>query len=333
MKDQIDKMIHLGTRYPNFLAEEAAIEVLKIVGIEEGKCVFLSSGSEAVEFAVQTVRRITGKSLLLTFANSYLAAYGSAGRKSNEEWYLLDWRLYENSDPSEYLKKIPFDKIGGFIFEPGASGMCFVKFPPRELVQNIVQRVKQENGFLVANEVTAGMGRTGKWFGFQHYDVQPDIVASGKGIGNGYPVGVVAMQQGIAKKLEDSRFHYAQSHQNDPLGCAVVKEVIAVFRTENMIERGKAMGEHFLKRLKLLGDKYAIIQEARGRGMLLALEFQPHQTFSATSAYHALLEKGFLVGYYPAGNMLRLSPALTIEEDDITQFLGSMDSILNAAIS
>ncbi len=332
MKDQIEKVIHLGTRYPNFLAEEAAIEVLKIVGIDEGKCVFLSSGSEAVEFAVQTVRRITGKSLLLTFTNSYLAAYGSAGRKSNDEWHLLDWNLYANTDPSEYLKKIPFDKIGGFIFEPGASGMSFVKFPPKELVQNIVQRIKQENGFLVANEVTAGMGRTGKWFGFQHYDVQPDIVASGKGIGNGYPVSVVAMKQEIAEKLENSGFHYAQSHQNDPLGCAVVKEVIAVFRTENMVERGKAVGEHFLKSLKLLREKYSIVKEARGRGMLLALEFQPHQSFSATSAYHALLEKGFLVGYYPAGNILRLSPALTIEEDDITQFLASMDSILCTVI-
>ena len=96
MEAQIKKVIHLGTYYPSLLAEDAAMDVLDIVGIDDGKCVFLSSGSEAVEFAVQAVRRITGKPLLLTFTNSYLAAYGSAGRKSTDEWYLLDWSACTN---------------------------------------------------------------------------------------------------------------------------------------------------------------------------------------------------------------------------------------------
>jgi len=87
----------------------------------------------------------------------------------------------------------------------------------------MAQRVKQADGLIVANEVTTGMGRTGKWFGFQHYDIRPDIVCLGKGLGNGYPVSAVAMGQSIAEKSENSGFRYAQSHQNDPLGCAVAK--------------------------------------------------------------------------------------------------------------
>lgn len=333
IRAQIEQIIHLGTRYPSALAEEAAINVLDIVGIDGGKCVFLSSGSEAVEFAVQTARRTTKKPLFLTFSNSYLAAYGSAGRKSTDEWCLLDWNACTDLDPRECLKEIPFDSIGAFVFEPGGSGSGFVKFPPKQLVQDIAQRIKQEDGLIVANEITTGMGRTGKWFGFQHYDIRPDIVAIGKGLGNGYPVSAVAMRCGIAEEVEDSGFHYAQSHQNDPLGCAVAKEVIATLGEENLVERGNTVGAFFLKGLKQLEEKYSVVQETRGRGMLLGLELCPHERLSAQSAYRMLLGYGFLVGYYSAGNVLRFDPALTIDKDDITRFLESLDRILNDADS
>jgi acetylornithine aminotransferase len=331
IETQLKYISHLGTRYPSFLAEDAALDILAAVGIEDGKCTFLSSGSEAVEFGVQTVRRVTGKQLLLTFQNSYLAAYGSAGQKRLDEWYLFDWSTCDSADSSTCLNNIPFEKIGGFIFEPGGSGVGFVKFPPRQLVQEIVQRVKQAGGLIVANEITTGMGRTGKWFGFQHYDVQPDIVSLGKGLGNGYPVSAVAMKRDIAEKLEESGFHYAQSHQNDPLGCRVAKEVIAVFREEGWVEKGNAKGECFLEGLKLLGKKHPVVKEARGRGMLLGLEFHPRQEFSATVAYRALLEKGFLVGYYSAGNILRFDPALTIEQEDVAHLLECLDPMLESA--
>lgn len=331
IRKQLKQVIHLGTRYPNFLAEEAAEDVLDIVGIENGKCIFLSSGSEAVEFAVQAARRFTGKNRLLTFQNSYLAAYGSAGRKSPADWQLLDWGACTHADPCDCLEGIPFESMGAFVLEPGGSGIGFVRFPPEQLVREIARRVQHAGGLLVVNEITTGMGRTGKWFGFQHYDVQPDIVAVGKGLGNGYPVSAVAMSREIAEKLERDEFHYAQSHQNDPLGCSIVREVISIFREENRVERGNALGVYFLQGLKKLEAKYEIVKEARGRGMLLALELQPHERFSAASAYRALLEKGFLVGYYPAGNILRFDPALTVKKEDVTRLLDCMDAILQAA--
>ena len=326
---QLKQIIHLGTRYPNALAEEAAQDVLSIVGIEDGKCTFLSSGSEAVEFGVQTIRRVTGKPLLLTFQNSFLGSFGSAGRKELDEWHLLDWSA--NPDPRACFEKIPFDRIGGFAFEPGGSGIGFLRFPPRPLVQEIVQRIRQAGGLVLVNEVTTGMGRTGKWFGFQHYDIQPNIVAIGKGLGNGYPVSAVALRRDVAERLEASGFHYAQSHQNDPLGCAVAREVIAIFREEGWVERGSAVGEFFLAGLKQIEQEYAVVKEARGRGMLLGLEFHPHETFSAATAYRILLEKGFLVGYYPAGNLLRFDPSLTIEEEDITHLLEGIKDIAKNA--
>jgi acetylornithine aminotransferase len=322
IETQLKYIAHLGTRYPNNLAEEAALSVLASVGIEDGKCTFLSSGSEAVELGVQIIRRMIGKPLLLTFHNSYLGGYGSAGQKRLDEWCLFDWNA------SDCLDEIPFEKIGGFVFEAGGSGIGFVTFPPKALVQEIVQRVRQAGGLIAANEITTGMGRTGKWFGFQHYDIQPDIVSLGKGLGNGYPVSAVAMKRDIAKRLEDSGFRYVQSHQNDPLGCSIAKEVIAIFREEDWVERGNTTGKWFLERLEQLKKKHAVIKDVRGRGMELALEFHPR--FSATSAYHTLLEKGFLVGYYPTGNMLRFDPALTIKKEDITHLLEFLDSMLKS---
>ena len=329
MKAQIEDVMHLGTRYPSALAEGAAVDVLDIVGIEDGKCVFLSSGSEAVEFAVQTARIATGKPLLLTFSHSYLGAYGSVGRKRPSEWRLLDWSACGQRGEYDCLEEIPFESIGAFVFEPGGSGSAFVTFPPRHLVEEIARRVRQAGGLLVVNEVTTGIGRTGRWFGFQHYDVQPDLVAMGKGLGNGYPVSAVAMRRNIAERLEHAGFHYAQSHQNDPLGCAVARRVMTILREEEWIARGNRIGAVFLQGLKALADKHDVVKEARGRGMLLGLELHPDERLPVQSVYEMLLEDGFLVGYYSAGNVLRFDPALTIEDKDITSLLESLDKILD----
>ncbi|WP_136810753.1 aspartate aminotransferase family protein [Desulfosediminicola flagellatus] len=325
---QIQKVIHLGTRYPHSLAQETAKDILDITGIDDGKCVFLSSGSEAVEFGVQIARRVAEKPLFLTFFNSYLAAYGSAGKKDTDEWELFDWSACEHSAQCDCLDAIPFEKIGGFVLEPGGSGTGFVQFPPKQLVKNIAKRVKQHGGILVANEITTGIGRTGKWFGYQHYDIQPDIVAIGKGIGNGYPISAVAVSRDIAKITESSGFGYAQSHQNDPLGCSIAKEVITVLKDENLIEKGKAVGAFFLEGLKRIERSFDVVKEARGRGLLLALEFYPHAIITATWAYHKLLEKGFLAGYYPNGNILRFDPALTVDKKDIEHLLANIETLL-----
>ena len=331
MHENIEKVIHLGIKYPNELAEGAAVAIIGILGMDQGKCLFLSSGSEAVEFGVLAAKRVTEKPLFLTFTNSFLSSYGSAGRKSTDEWYLLDWDDCSHKEQNEYLKNIPFERIGAFVFEPGGSGIGFVRFPPKQIVQDIAKRVKQAGGLIVANEITTGMGRTGKWFGFQHYDIQPDIVALGKGLGNGYPVSAIALKQNVAEILEERGFHYAQSHQNDPLGCAVAREVIAVLREEKWIEKGNVLGAYFLDGLKILQKKYPVLKEARGRGMLLALEFHPHESISVDWAYHALMERGFLVRHYTEGRILRFDPSLNIEKESITNLLDGIDAILKTA--
>ena len=328
MKAQIDQIAHLGTRYTSHLAEEAAVEVLETIGYDDGACTLLSSGSEAVEFGIQAARRLTNRPRLLTFAESYLGAYGSGGRKPEDEWIIVDWHDRERADLLDTLEGVPWDEVGGFVFEPGGSGSAHVKFPPSELVDAIMERVRANAGLVVVNEVTTGMGRTGEWFGFHHYDLRPDVVAIGKGLGNGYPVSAVGMTRSLVDALESDGLHYAQSHQNDPLGCAVALEVIAELGEGDWIARGREMGAFFLKGLRDLQAGHPVVKDVRGRGMLLGLELHSDGGLSAMELYGRLLDQGFLVGYYAAGNLIRLDPALTIDKRDIERFLAALDRLL-----
>ncbi len=335
IRTQIERITHLGYRYTDVVVEEAAVEVLSTVALSDGKCIFLSSGSEAVEFGVQIARRITGQPLLLTLSDSYLAAYGSAGRKGPEEWVCFDWGVCvpcphkDECDPQcGHLGEIPFESIGGLVFEPGSTG-GLVKLPPKQLVQTLVSSVKRQQGLVVVDEVTTGLGRTGAWYGFQHYALQPDIVALGKGLGNGYPVSAVVMTHDVADRLETSAFRYAQSHQNDSLGSVIAKEVVTVIREEGLVERSQRVGAHFLHELRLLGERHDVVKEVRGRGLMIAVEFQGDDGhFSLTSVHRQLAERGFLVGFKPVANLLRFYPALTIGEEDIAQLLENMNHIL-----
>lgn len=325
---QLKNVTHLGTRYPSTLAEKAALEVLDIIGFETGKCVFLCSGSEAVEFGVQISQIIHPDKLMLKFSTAFLGSYGTAHSKASDIWHIIDWNVCQN-DLETCLDTIPFERIGAFIFEPGGSSPSFVHFPPKSVVEAIAARVQETGGLVVSNEITTGMGRTGRWFGFQHYDIQPDIVALGKGLGNGYPVSAVAIRQNIARHLEDSGFLYAQSHQNDPLGCTVAHEVITVMKEEQWIPHGNQTGALFLDRLQQIVEACPLAKETRGRGLLLGLELHPHKTLTAQNVYQQLLTDGFLTNYYPVANLLRFDPALTIQEQHIDELITSLKNILN----
>ncbi len=165
-----------------------------------------------------------------------------------------------------------FDRIGGFLFEPGSSS-GLVRFPPEKLIQRIVGAVQRAGGFVLVNEVTTGVGRTGKWFGYEHYAISPDIVATGKGIGNGYPVSVAAFGPRVVERLGGREVKYAQSHQNDPVGAAVVREVIRLIREEGLLDREPGDLEDPARRAwTRCGARTGAIREIRARGLMVAVE-------------------------------------------------------------
>lgn len=332
LNKQVENIIHTGYCYANPVTEEAARAILDIVGMTGGKCVFLNSGSEAVEFGVRVIRKVNPKPKLLSLVDSFLGSYGTAGKKKQAEWYLLDWSQcrycpgqYKCNNNCTVFANIPFDQIGGFIFEPGSSS-GFVRFPPKKFILNLVKKIKEDEGLIQINEVTTGIGRTGKWFGFQHYDLQPDIVSMGKGLGNGYPVSAIALNSELIKRLLKTSFYYSQSHQNDALGCAIARGVIHIMNEEKTIEQCKKIGEYFISRLKEFAEKYDIIKEVRGRGLMLAVEFNDRYKKMSQNLYKELLKRGYITAY--GSSFLRIDPPLIIKEDDINRFLDTLENIL-----
>ncbi len=335
IKNQVERIMHLGYWYKNPIVEAAALKILEITGIPNGKCIFLCSGSEAVEFGAQALRGICGKPKLISMAGSYLAAYGSAGKRSPEEWHFFDWKTCITACPYQgecnpecpLLKEIPFEQIGGLVFEPGnTSGL--VKLPPKPLVKVLEQKIRQHGGLIMANEVTTGIGRTGEWFGYNHYGLHPDVVAIGKSIGNGYPVSVAVINDAAANRLLDRGFHYAQSHQNDALGCTVAAEVISIIDKEGLIERSRVVGAQFKNGLEKLAERHESIREVRGRGLMLAMEFDCKDTSVLKRIHRELFENGFITGYNASAKVFRFYPALVIMEEDISRLLDRLDGIL-----
>jgi len=327
---QIGRITHTGFVYCHPIISEVSGKILEIVGLKGGKCEFLCSGSEAVELGMRIARAVSDKPLALTFKESYFGAYGDAAHKSADSWFLYD-RLNCGCNNGEDgctgqcddFEKIPFDRIGVFMLEPGSSS-GLVRFPSKSLIEKIAEKVHANGGTVMSNEVTTGIGRTGKWFGFHHYPIQPDIVAIGKGIGNGYPVSVTAISGGIAQRLENVKFVYAQSHQNDPLGAFVIKEVISIIEDDNLLQKSQELGNYLLQELLKLKNDYPLIKSIRGRGLILAIEFKSN----AQEMYEELFIRGFILCKRPNTEVLRLDPALTIEKSIVDSFLGAFSEII-----
>jgi len=322
LADQAALMMHSGYCYLHPLLDEAAGRILEITGLAGGKSVFLNSGSEAVEYAVKAVQSATAKPRFLTMKNCYLSAYGSSGERSGDQWLEFDWM--GGDDP----ESIDYSEVAAFVFEPGSS-LGLVQFPPDDLVRTIAARVKEAGGYVVVNEITTGIGRTGRWFGFNHYGLRPDAVAMGKGLGSGYPVSSVALSLTLVDQIDLQRFHHAQSHQNDPLGAAVAKKVIEIIEREGLLQRAESLGASLRERLNELKLKYGLIKDVRGRGLMMAIEFLPDPGCSlAALVNEELLRRKIILVKRPHHEILRMDPALTIEEAQIDFFLESLEEIL-----
>jgi acetylornithine aminotransferase len=174
--------------------------------------------------------------------------------------------------------------------------------------------------------VTTGIGRTGLWFGYQHYGLAPDVVALGKGIGNGYPVSVTALASGVIERLDGDPLKYAQSHQNDPLGAAIVREVVRVITDEGLIERGRGIAAVLSSGLEEIKDRTGRITDIRSRGLMIALEL--HDSAFAVRVHHKLARRGYILARRPGLNVLRLDPSLTIDQQDIEGFLQTFEAVL-----
>lgn len=332
MQEQMSRLCHVGYKYNDEIVEKAAEKLIGISGILSAKCVFLSSGSEAVEYGIQMAKVLNPDKKCVCLQNQYLSAYGHGANLLNPEWIRIPWNDQEEKSVEkwtyELISTINFNSVGAFVFEAGnSSGL--VKLPPFNLVTALNKIMKAIGAFIVVDEITCGIGRTGKWFGYMHYDIEPDIVAVGKGLGNGYPVSAVVIKHDLAVRLDQVNFHYAQSHQNDPLGCRIAFEVLETIEEENLLENTKFLGKYFRDEYRRLQQTYSVISEVRGIGFLNSIQFSDeileHQLVKLDKI---LFSRGFIVGMKPKEKVLRTYNPLMLDKTMVDSYIENLDNCL-----
>ena len=317
---QAKESIHHGYRFRNQHSEDLSKELQRLIGFQNGSSVFLSSGSEAVNLAITLSRNLTGRNKVLKINNSFISAYGF-GQISTENENLVNVEFNDLNS----IKNVDFNEISALVLETGGASVEMVRFPDYVFITQLIDRVQKNNCMIIAEEVTTGMGRLGKWFGFQYYDIMPDIVVTGKGLGNGFPISAVTISPDIKEKFKQSPFMYAQSHQNDPFGCAIGLEVIKIIEETDLITRSNIVGFYFKEQLlQVLDNHQDKVKEVRARGLMLAFEFK--EGFNGKKISDSLFEKGFVIGFKL--NTLRFLPPLTIKTSDIDKMIGKLHSLL-----
>ncbi|MHA2249268.1 MAG: class-III pyridoxal-phosphate-dependent aminotransferase [Candidatus Kariarchaeaceae archaeon] len=336
-KQQIDKLIHTGTRFLTPITIKTATSLCQLLPGDFSKVTFLNSGSESVDFAIKIARLSTQKSIIVSITGGYLGAFGAASSASGSEDKSNNIKLplitdsYAksrqcedscdfsciNSDIWSALKT----NIACFVFESILVSGGIYK-PCTKLIQEICRIIHKQQGIVISNEVTTGFGRTGKLFGYLHHQISPDIVTLGKALGNGFPISAVVITNEIDKKLQDLNFYYAQSHQLDPFGCAIADKVIQLFTETDFSQQSSKLAEEILQFIK--ETKTPFIKAVRGYGMTIGIEIQDYRKNAALEILEMinsmLLQRGIIIGLSKFRNLLRFLPPLIIREEEIKFF-------------
>lgn len=321
---QPQKIIHHHTYFKNHAVEKLSNQLLDISGFNNGAATFLSSGSEAVLFAITVAKTLLQNAKCVTLENSHLGAYPTMISKESEHIQVpftkCNPKCDENNDcicehcphVPDALKQLKESFI--FILELGSQEGKII-FPTQKLIHYINQKVADYKGLLVCNEITSGIGRTSEWFAFNHYSLKPHLIALGKGLGNGFPISAILMAQKVYKDPKLTNFKYAQSHQNDPLGAEIAYAVTDIIIQNNWIAKSKEISNYFIGHLTQLLHQYDSLIELRGKGLMLGLVCDKPAT--AIALQKDLLEHNIFVGCVSVHAIVRFFPPMTITKPEI----------------
>ncbi len=331
---------------------------------------FTNGGAEANENAIKLARWYTGRHKIVARYRSYHGATAGAITLTGDprRWAaepgipgvvrLLDPYTYRcpagHPDPcpvctgaphlEEVLQYEGAHTVAAVILETvvGTNGIIV---PPDGYLQAIREVCDRHGILLIADEVMAGFGRTGKWFGVENWDVVPDILTVAKGINSGYvPLGAMIVSKPIADWVRDKYFAGGLTYSGHPLACAAAVASIEAFKEEGIVENSAEMGGVFAEALRGLQDRHPSIGEVRGLGCFWGLELvrnretrEPLVPFNATGeafapvarVSKAALERGlYLMTHW---NVIMVCPPLTITRDEIDEGIGILDEALAIA--
>jgi alanine-glyoxylate transaminase/(R)-3-amino-2-methylpropionate-pyruvate transaminase len=362
VREQLETLQHTTTIYlhPNFprLARELAARLPEGLDVTY----FVNSGSEANDLAITLARVYTGNIDVIALRNGYHGGTpGAMGLTSHHTWkYNIEYggRVHHAINPDPY--RSPFrgtpeeiasqsaqdirevirystpGRIAAFIAEP-IGGVGGVTYGAPNYLREAYAVVREHGGLCIADEVQTGFGRTGNHFwGFENWDVVPDIVTMAKSIGNGIPLAAVTTRMEIAQALTQ-RLHL-NTFGGNPISCAAGLAVLEVIDEEGLQENARAQGARLKNGLQDLMGRHPLVGDVRGMGLMLGVELVEDRESrkpargATTAVLEAAKEMGLLLGRGGLdGNVLRIKPPLCITAEDVDYALEVLDRALGRA--
>lgn len=360
--EQVKKISHTSTLYASKPQSDLAERLAKLSPGNLKKTFFTSSGTEANETAMNAARAATGRMDIITLRHSYsgrsmqtLAGCGQscwkkiplpvAGiRHAHAPYcYRCPFGAKDNSncslecanDIEELILTETGGEIAAFMAETVIGSGGFI-VPPKGYFERATQIAKKYGGLFICDEVQAAWGRTGgKMFGIEHWDVVPDIMVSAKGMGNGAPVAMTIATPEVADKFPGITF---ATFGGNPVSMAATHATLDVIENENLLENCKVVGAYLGQKLAELKEKHAIIGDARGLGLMQALELVKDRKTKEPNAAAVLKvtevckERGVLIGKGGVyGNVIRTGLMLNAGTSQADELVAALDAGLTAA--
>jgi len=359
---QMDKLEHVSTVFLNEPQVALAQKLAQIAPAPLKKSFFTNSGTEANETAILAARCYTGSTEIIALRHSYHGrSAGMMGLTGQSTWKLGPPQPGVVHAVNAYCYRCPFGleypscdvkcaqdieqvirtstsgRVAALIAEPIQGVGGFIT-PPKEYFKIVTDIVRNYGGIFIADEVQTAWGRTGgKWFGIEHWGVQPDIITSAKGLGNGMPIGVTIARPEVADAMKGVTI---STFGGNPVVTTAAKAVIDYIGEQNLLSSVETTGAYLKSKLIELQQKHQLIGDVRGMGLLVAIELVEDRATKApaTAATLRLMEAArenrIMVGRGGLyGNVLRLSPPMNIGRSDVDEFIRRLDASFLAVAS
>jgi len=292
-----------------------------------GKCFFCNSGAEANEAAIKLARLVGEEKRykIITMEKSFhgrtfgsMTATGQA--KTHAGFHpLVPGFNYVPFNDFDALEKAVDDETVGIMLEP-VQGEGGVNVADKEYLQRVRQLCDERKMVLIFDEVQTGMGRTGKWFGYQHFDVVPDIVTLAKAVGGGVSLGAIIAKPEVADRMVYGK--HASTFGGNPLACAAGIAVVEAIEEENLLDHTNKMGAYFREKFEAMKEKHRLIKTIRQLGLMIGVEL----AVAGDKIVAIALQKGLRINCTQQ-TVLRLTPSMTITIEQADKAMQIIDEV------
>ena len=293
-----------------------------------GKCFFCNSGAEANEAALKLARLHTAqeKYKFITAEGSFhgrtFATVTATAQPKYHEGFLplLPGFTYVPFNDIEALESAFSEEVAAVMVEP-IQGEGGINVATAEYLEAIRSLCDENGAVMILDEVQTGIGRTGKWFGYQHFDVEPDIITMAKALGGGVAIGAMMAAEEIAASLVPGK--HASTFGGNCLACAAGVAVIEAIEEDKLLENAAELGQYTKAKLLELKQKHFIIDSVRGIGLMIGVQL----TSPGNDIVDKCLEKGLRINC-TSGTVLRFMPAMIATKAQIDQAIEILDTVL-----